>query len=119
MRWWMLGLLLTSAGCAYKVKVSSQLAGVSVELPDGERVIAPTEFDARWVPFGSQVIRASAPGHRTLEVDLRDREVRFGHYITDTLFRPATLFGAPRGEVRLVLIPEHGPAGTWSEDAVP
>ena len=93
--------------------------GVSVVLPNGEQAILPVEYSARWAPFNAQEVTATAKGFRPLTTDLRDREIRFGRYITDTLFRPATLFGAPRGEVRLVLVPEHGPVGTWSEDELP
>jgi len=116
-RWLPLCLLLTA--CSYKVRVSSATAGVAVELPDGERAIPPFDYEARWAPFNEQVIHATAQGYRPLTLDLRAREVRLGRYVTDTLFRPATLFGAPRGEVRLVLVPEHGPVGTWSDEEVP
>lgn len=113
-----LGAWLLS-GCAYKVALSSDPAAAVVRLPEGDEVITPDVVDLRWRPFGEQVVVVSSPGYRTTAFDLRDREIRWGRYVTDTLFRPATLFGAPRGEVRFVLVPEHGPAGTWREDDVP
>ncbi len=112
-------MLVLLGGCAYKVQLSSDPAAASVELPDGERLITPDIAVLRWRPFGRQEVRVSATGYRPVTIDLRDREIRWSRYVTDTLFRPATLAGAPRGDVRFVLVPEHGPVGTWSEDAVP
>jgi hypothetical protein len=108
-----------SSGCAYRVTMSSTPAAATVQLPDGGRTVTPDEVVLRWRPFQSQVVQVSAPGYRTVAIDLRDREIRWSRYVTDTLFRPATLVGAPRGDVRFVLVPEHGPVGTWGEDDVP
>lgn len=114
-----LGLFLLP-GCAYRVSLTALPTPAVVELPgDGGSVVTPAEVVFRYVPFGSQPIRVSADGYRTLEVDLRDREIRGRRYLTDTLFRPATLLGRPRGEVHLVLVPEHGPVGTWDPEEVP
>ncbi len=127
-RWFRFGLVLASgasgvsgaSGCAYKVTLTSQPELTEIVLPGkGGTVITPVDVTLRYVPFGKLPIVASAPGYRPLELDLRKSEVRLGRYITDTLWRPATLFGRSRGVVRLVLIPEHGPVGTWVEDEVP
>jgi hypothetical protein len=108
-----------SQGCAYKVSLSSIPTTAAVQLPgDRGTVITPTDVVFRWVPFGHQVITATADGYRPLELDLRDHEILGRRYLTDTLFRPATLFGRPRGEVKLLLVPEHGPVGTWTPDDV-
>ena len=113
MRWAIAAVLLTS-GCAYHLKLETEPAGAQVLLPDGSVVTTPTETTLKWGPFSRQEVVASAPGYRTLTVDLRRTEVRFGKYIRDAIFRPSTLQGAPRGQVELVLIPEHDPAGTWT-----
>ena len=112
-------LCLWSSGCAYKVGITASPSTATIDLP-GERgtVVTPAEVVFRWAPFNHQVIRATADGYRPLEIDLRDREIRASRYVTDALFRPATFFGRPRGEVRLVLVPEHGPIGTWSASDV-
>lgn len=112
-------LWLACAGCPYKVTLTSDPTPAEVLLPDGRTVVTPAEVKLRWVPFGHQRITASAPRHRALEVDLRKTEIRFWRFVGGTIARPATLGGRPRGEVELVLVPEHGPAGSWSPEDVP
>jgi hypothetical protein len=107
------------AGCAYTVALTSTPMPARVALPDGRIVATPTEARLRWAPFGHQVVTATAPGYRPLTVDLRRDEVTLGRWVATSVFRPATWFGAPRGEVRLVLVEEHGPAGTWGGEAAP
>lgn len=111
--------LLACAGCAYTVTLTSDPTPAQVTLPDGRTVATPAEVTLRWAPFGHQRIVASAPRHRTLEVDLRRTEIRLHRFVGGTLAHPGTLLGEPRGEVRLVLAPEHGPAGTWNPEEIP
>ncbi len=110
--------LLLLAGCAYRVTLTSLPMPARVELPDGEVVVTPADVTLRWVPFGHQPVTVTAPGHRRLAVDLRRDEVRLGRWIATSVFRPRTWFGAPRGEVRFLLVPDHGPAGTWAPSEV-
>lgn len=98
--------LLALVGCAYRVNLVSTPPGALVELPTGRQVTTPAVVRLRWAPFNEAVVRASARGYRPLEVDLRDTEVKAGRF----LFRA---FKRPRGEVELVLVPSHGPTGTW------
>ena len=112
-------LLWCGSGCAYKMKLASSPAGAEVTLPSGETVVTPTVVKLRWAPFGKQMVIARAAGFRPLEVDLRREEIRASHYFRDALFRPKTWLGAPRGEVSLILVPEHGPVGTWTPEDVP
>jgi hypothetical protein len=107
------------AGCPYKVTLTAQPATAEVTLPGGDQIALPADVKARYVPFGHQRIRATADGFRDLEVDLRAEEVRLFSLVVGTLAHPSTLWGRPRGEVRLVLVPEHGPAGTWTPDEIP
>ncbi len=113
-------LLPLLTGCAYKVALTTTPTTAVVKLP-GEQgsVVTPAEVVFRYAPFHKQVITATADGYRPLEVDLRAHEIRASRYLTDTLYRPATLFGRPRGEIRLILVPEHGPMGTWTIDDIP
>lgn len=107
------------AGCAYKVALSSVPTPVEVVLPDGRVVVTPVEVDLRWAPFGHQPIVARAVGYRPLELDLRRDEIRLGRLVGTTLGHPSTLWGRPRGEIRLLLVREHGPAGTWDPADLP
>lgn len=111
-------IALWLAGCAYRVVLTSA-PSAQVTLPDGQIVTTPEEVALRWVPFGHQRVTVEARGHRPLEVDLRATEIKLHHYVSDTLWRPSTLLGAPRGEVHFLLIEEHGPAGTWESGEVP
>ncbi len=112
-------VLLALLGCAYKVTLASLPTPATVTLPDGSSVLTPATVRLRWVPFGHQRITVTSPDHRDLAVDLRDREIRLSRMIGTSIWRPGTIFGAPRGEIRFVLVPEHGPSGTWSEEEVP
>lgn len=105
-------LPLLLCGCAYRVRLLSTPPGALVELPSGRQVITPADVRLQWAPYNHQVLKVTARGHRPFEVDLRDTEVKFGRY----LFRG---FKRPRGEVELVLVPTHGPAGTWTPSEVP
>jgi hypothetical protein len=113
----MIALLLL--GCPYRVTLTSDPTPAQLVLPDGSAAVTPLEAKLRWAPFSKQEVVATAPGYRPLTVDLRDHEIRLWRLVGTTLFRPATIGGAPRGEVELVLVPDHGPAGTWTEDQVP
>ena len=114
----MIAALMTS-GCAYKVKLNSNPLAASVTLPDGTTVVTPADVTLRYVPFGHQRIVVSAPGYRVVEMDLRKSEIKLGRYITDALFRPRTWFDAHRVQISVVLVPNHGPVGTWDPAEVP
>lgn len=119
MRALLLLLPLLGSSCAYRVALASNPAGAQITLPDGTTVSAPAEAQLRWRPFGKQEITAQAAGYRPVTVDLRKSEVRWAHYVRDAIFRPSTYVGAPRSEVEIVLVPEHGSVGTWTADEVP
>jgi len=122
MTWWRVvavGSLMMTASCAYKVRLRSTPQPAEVTLPQGRTVLTPDVVRLRWVPFGHQEVSVHAPGYRPLTLDLRDREVRLGRIIGQTIRHPSTLWGEVRGDVYFVLVPEHGPAGTWTEQDVP
>lgn len=112
-----LSLVFAASGCGYTVQMSSQPLGAYVELPNGETVITPQTVTLKVAPFGKQVVRVSAPGYRTLEVDLRKGEVTLPRYFGDVLFHPGAVLGyETRGEIVFVMVADHGPVGTWSEE---
>jgi hypothetical protein len=102
-------IALWLAACVYRVTLATEPAPVQIALPDGSVVATPAEVSLRWVPFGHQVVTASAPGYRPLTIDLRRTEVRWPHWLR----------GASRRKVELLLVPDHGPAGTWRPEDVP
>ena len=107
--------LLTAAlvaGCAYKVRVETVPAGATVETPRGQRLTAPGQLKLSAVPFAQQRFKVSAAGYRTLEGDLRWTGVQ-------TVAQPGTMIGIRRYKlIKIVLVPDHGPAGTWTPDDV-
>ncbi len=99
---------LVGQGCAYRVALQSQPEPVLVELPDGSRVSTSDVAQLKWAPFNHQRVRVTATGYRPLEIDLRARDIR----LRRLLGRP---FKRVKGEVEFILVPTHGPSGTWSE----
>lgn len=89
-------------GCVRRVIVESDPAGAMVR--DEEQVLGPTPYERRvwWIPFAHQRVTVGMVGYRRVSVDLR-RDLG--------LFRWQTVH-------EVVLVPEHGPSGTWlPEDA--
>jgi len=88
-------------------------------LPSGETVVLPHEVDFRWKPFARRRVQVSAPGYRTLEFTLTRQLIQETDYLTDIIGNPAEAVGdKPRRTLELVLVPEHGPAGTWSAEDI-
>ena len=98
MKWSVLVLVLMAA-CSTRVRIRSQPTPADILLPDGRRMLTPTQIVVRKVPFKPQLAEVSAVGYRTMVIDLR----RTG----------------PKRDIFLVLVPEHGPAGSWSEEQAP
>lgn len=109
MIWWF--------GCVYHVALESYPSAAQVLLPDGSVAVTPVQLDLRWVPFRRQVVVVSANGYRTVQVDLQLHPLRWGLKRPPEVpvFRMTDNNVPPR--VRIELIPEHGPAGTWSDPA--
>ena len=84
--------------------------GALVELQrEGEVVSTPV---ARRLRFPAKVV-VTAPGYRDMRVVLRKREV--GERKVGVVEGIDT---AVRGRIELVLVPEHGPSGTWTPDGI-
>lgn len=101
-------LLLALVGCTYSVHLASRPSPAVVQLPDGRRVTTPDEIRLRWRPFRKQVATVTALGYRPLEVDLSRLRLRSGR-----------AFSGQAGEVEVLLVPDHGPTGTWTVEDVP
>ncbi len=102
---------LMPLGCAYTVQVSSTPPGATMTMPDGAIEVTPTEVRAKVAPWGHTWVDVTAPGYRTLTVDLSTSEATTRRAIGDLLFHPAAVLGyEPRGDVIFVLVPEHGSA---------
>lgn len=108
---------LTAPGCAAKVAFRADPAGAILVLPDGRSVVTPGVIQVKFPAFKRVMVSARAPNHEVLQVDLRKAGVRPSKYWFDFLFRPAIFYGKkPRAEVELILVPRHGPSGTWDPE---
>lgn len=101
-------MLLLLFACTYTVHLSSRPTPAIVQLPDGRRVTTPTDVKLRWKPLKRETAIVSASGYRPLEVELWKLRLRSGRALS-----------GERGDLTLLLIPDHGPAGTWSPADVP
>ena len=96
---WLLFLLLASAGCVREVRVRSQPTPADVLLSSGKLKLTPFTVKVRRTPFKPQLAEVTAVGYRPLVIDLR----RAG----------------PQNDIFVLLVPEHGPSGSWTTDEVP
>lgn len=101
-------LLALLAACTYTVHLASRPTPAIVQLPDGRRVTTPSDVKLRWRPLVREKATISAAGYRPLEVDLWKLRLRSGRALS-----------GQRGELLLLLVPTHGPSGTWSAEDVP
>lgn len=109
--------LVLGTGCAYKATLRTNPVGAAVYV-DNELVgIAPYDVTVRAFSGPSQ-IRVELPGYRPYELELKS-ERRVLSRVRYALTHPAVSLGRePPPDRTLVLIPEHGPAGTWTPEDV-
>jgi hypothetical protein len=93
----LLSCLLLGA-CSPALKVHSEPSGAILTFPSGERVVTPSTLDSSVWPERRRPVIISAAGYRTLEARVPYRS---------------------QGEWLIVLVPVHGPVGTWNEEDVP
>lgn len=106
-------IALALAACAYTVTITSSPMPAQVLLPDGRTVVTPAQVELP--PLRAWPVVVSAPGHRPVTADVR-RAIGPGRVLaTAPWHRSGWKAGTPRGEIRVVLVSEHGPSGTWSE----
>lgn len=113
----LLTLCLLSSGCAWTVRAQTDRPGGWAQLPSGERVALPADLRLRYTPLHKpQRVSFGAPGGRELTLNLREQAMpRWGlRLLMDPLFRPQQVYSdTPRETLRVLLVPDHGPAGTW------
>ncbi len=111
---------LASVGCANRVLIRSEPMGAQV-LDGMQRVgSTPYETKVRSLPFSRPELRLHMPGYRTTTIQLhRDRQPlkRFWEFLTLRWRRAFAL--VPNITHEVLLIEEHGPAGTWTPEDVP
>lgn len=112
MIWWVVG-------CVYHVALESHPSAAQVLLPDGSVAVTPVQLDLRWAPFREQRVVVTATGYRTVELDVVRHPLRRQWKPPPKLpvFRMTEDVSPPR--IRIELVPEHGPAGTWSPSDQP
>lgn len=93
-------LLLLLAGCAHRVELTSSPPGAMVTWR-GRRV-GPTPVVLKVRPFQTGVVTARLGGYRPYEAELGP---------------PKLLRRGSR--IELLLVEEHGAAGTWTPDEAP
>ena len=107
------------AGCAHRVALDSDPPGATVHRGEAVIGVTPTEVRLRWWPGRRLPVEVASPGYRSAAIRL-DEDVGILRVAGEVLtLRWRRLLGLrPRAVHRLVLVPEHGPAGTWTpEDA--
>ena len=86
--------LAALVGCATKVRVESRPPGALVTLRNGTSSNTPDDVYVGFWPYARKRVIVSSPGYREAPILLR-RGIR---------------------RVEVVMIPEHGPAGTWTPE---
>lgn len=94
------GLAAGGPGCIRHVLLTSDPIGARVERRGEELGTTPLEIDVWKLPFSPQRVTLSLPGYRTVEMPLNHRLGWLRMRTTQ----------------ELVLIPDHGPAGTWTPE---
>lgn len=107
--------------CAHRVTITSEPPGATITVRDKRLGPAPQEVRFWWYPFRPMKVKVSAEGYRSLTMKLND-DLGPLHF-TRLLFtgRWAKMVGLrPAANHEVMLIRQHGPAGTWtSEDVKP
>jgi hypothetical protein len=113
-------LLGLGAGCAHRVAITSDPMGAQVRR--GERTLGatPTEVVVWSIPFSRPKLRLTMPGYRPMEVELRrdKRPLRRGWELLTFRYRRGLAL-VPNVHHQVIMIPVHGPAGTWTSDDLP
>ena len=111
----LLGWLLI--GCSYGVVVASSPPGASVYLDDVVAGVTPLQGEVR-NRRRRPAVRVELTGYRSFEVDMRS-DLGPVDRLRYNLRHPWIVLGTRPPPTRtLVLIPEHGPAGTWTPEDV-
>ena len=91
-------VLLGLPACSSSIRIQSQPLGAVAAFENGERLVTPVDVPLSKWPRQRETVIFSATGYRTVEMKI-----------------PYSC----RDEWMIVLVPEHGPAGTWNEEDLP
>ncbi len=120
MRCALLFSIAVAVGCAHRVAVSSDPLGAQVRQGEDTIGSTPTELLVWSIPFSRPELRLTMPGYRPTVVDLRkDKKplLRLWELLT---FRYKRAFAiVPNSAHQVLMVPVHGPAGTWSPEDIP
>lgn len=111
MLWWI--------GCRHQVQIESTPHGATVSWNDEQLGNTPLTQTFWWYPGRQIHLDVSKYGYRPMYVDV-DTSISIRYVIGDLFhFRIPMLFGySVRSTHTAIMVPEHGPAGTWTpEDA--
>jgi hypothetical protein len=106
-------------GCAHRVEIRSEPLGAQVRMRGRAVGATPVEVVLWSVPFAHPEARLTMPGFRGVQINLRrDRRPlrRFGEFLTFRWRRAFAL--SPGAHHEVLLVPDHGPAGTWGPEEV-
>jgi hypothetical protein len=113
--------LLLLSGCAHTVEIRTEPSGAAVTLAHrGSVGLAPVQVKVWDIPLTRPVARIALGEYRTVNLDLR-REIRpwaRPRLLLMLRWRQAFARG-PMAAHLVLLVPRHGPAGTWSAEEVP
>lgn len=113
-------LVVAGVGCAHRVAVSSDPMGAQVRRGEKTLGSTPTEIVVWSVPFSRPELRLTMPGYRPMVVELhKDKKPvrRTWEFFT---FRYKRAFAqVPNSQHQVIMVPVHGPAGTWTSEDVP
>lgn len=114
----LLGLGLMQ-GCAHRVAIHTEPPGATIKV--GRKVIGPAPQEVRfwWWPGRPMRVRVEKRGYRPLVIEASDT-VHARSFLRDFFtFHYKRMVGlTPRASVNVLLIRDHGPAGTWTPDDV-
>lgn len=104
-------------GCVHRVTITTLPEGANLYRAGTHVGQAPATVAIR--PFGATGVEARLPGYREATTSLRG--VGTMSFVAEflTLRWGRALGLRPRADVEIRLVPDHGPAGTWSPDDVP
>jgi hypothetical protein len=107
-------------GCAHRVAVNSDPMGAQVRRGDELIGATPTELLIWSVPFSRPSLRLTMPGYRPVELQLRKDKKPVLRAWELATFRYRRAFAlVPNAHHQVLLVPAHGPAGTWTSEDVP
>jgi len=112
---YLLSLFLFSFGCKHRIRVESTPPGAKIFLKEKELGDTPVEHSLLWWPGRKYQMSIKLPGYRNMDIH-PEKALSTTAFIKDLfMFRYSRLLGLkPRRTFHVLLIRDHGKAGTWS-----